>query len=202
MIKYEQVPDLRLVKEAWPFKGLRSPNQWASGVSSLPKRFSLTRIALLSDTHNFIDEQILSAVSGAQEIWHGGDFGTLGIAEQLETVAPVRGVYGNIDGPDVRSRFPEVNVFMCEAVKVLMIHIGGYPKRYSPLGRKMIEQEKPQLFISGHSHILKILYDPQFECLHMNPGAAGRQGWHRVRTVIRFEIDGKEIGNCRVIEMK
>lgn len=162
----------------------------------------MKQIALLSDTHNFLDEKIFSAVAGADEIWHGGDFGTIQIAEQLETIAPVRGVFGNIDGPDVRSRFPEVNVFTLEEVRVLMIHIGGYPNRYSPLARQWIEKERPQLFISGHSHILKIMYDPTFECLHMNPGAAGRQGWHKVRTLIHFEIEGKEMRNCRVVELK
>jgi predicted phosphodiesterase len=111
------------------------------------------------------------------------------------------GVYGNIDGPDIRAVYPEVLTFHCEEVKVLMIHIGGYPGKYSPLARKEITAQQPALFISGHSHILKIMYDEKFKCLHMNPGAAGNQGWHKVRTLVRFCIDGSNITNCQVIEL-
>lgn len=161
----------------------------------------LKRIALLSDTHNYLDDAVMRAVQNADEIWHGGDFGTMAIAERLMAVAPLRGVYGNIDGPDIRSHYPEILRFRCEDVNVLMIHIGGYPGKYSPLAKREFAAETPNLFISGHSHILKILYDNRFQCLHMNPGAAGKQGWHKVRTVIRFEVDGKEMKNCKVIEM-
>lgn len=112
-----------------------------------------------------------------------------------------RGVYGNIDGADIRSVYPEQLVFMCEEVKVMLRHIGGYPPRYNPATKKELLIHRPQLFISGHSHILKIMYDEQLGCLHMNPGAAGNQGWHKVRTLIRFVIDGKEMKNCEVIEL-
>jgi len=162
----------------------------------------LKRIALLSDTHNYIDDPVLRAVEGADEIWHGGDFGSIEIARRLATLAPVRGVYGNIDGPDVRAEYPEVNSFQCELVQVLMIHIGGYPGKYTPRAKQQIDILHPKLFISGHSHILKIMYDENFQCLHMNPGAAGKQGWHKVRTVIRFEVEGAEMKNCRVVEFK
>ncbi|HSB94641.1 MAG TPA: metallophosphoesterase family protein [Flavitalea sp.] len=162
----------------------------------------MKRIALLSDTHNYIDTSILKAVEGSDEIWHAGDFGSIAIAESLGGIAPLRGVYGNIDGPDIRSVYPEVNRFDCEQVNVLIIHIGGYPGKYTPLTRKMFAEKPPQLFISGHSHILKIIYDSVFKSLHINPGAAGKQGWHTVRTVVRFEVDGSEVKNCRIVELK
>lgn len=162
----------------------------------------LKRIALLSDTHNYIDDQVLKAVEGSDEIWHAGDFGSIALANRLSGIAPLRGVYGNIDGPDIRSVYPEVNRFDCESVNVLMIHIGGYPGKYSTLAKKLIAEKPPQLFISGHSHILKIIYDEKIQCLHINPGAAGKQGWHKVRTVVRFEIEEREIKNCKIIEFK
>ena len=113
----------------------------------------------------------------------------------------LRGVYGNIDGQDIRSEFPEQLVFDCEEVKVMIRHIGGYPPKYNPETKKELLIHKPQLFISGHSHILKIMYDERLDCLHINPGAAGKQGWQKVRTIVRFAIDGKEIKNCEVIEL-
>ena len=137
------------------------------------------------------------------EIWHAGDFGTAEIAHRLnaESGLTVKGVYGNIDGQDIRSEFPEQLVFDCERVKVVMRHIGGYPPKYNPETKKELLIQKPQLFISGHSHILKIIYDNQLNCLYINPGAAGKQGWQKVRTIIRFAIDGKEIKDCEVIEL-
>ena len=114
---------------------------------------------------------------------------------------PVKGVYGNIDGQDVRSVYPEQLVFYCEEVKVMMRHIGGAPPKYNPDTRKELQLHKPQLFIAGHSHILKVMYDNQLQCLHMNPGAAGKQGWHKVRTIIRFVIDGNNMKDCEVIEL-
>lgn len=161
----------------------------------------MKRIGLLSDTHNYLDDAIFKHFDKCDEIWHGGDFGTAAVAEQLEKYKPLKGVYGNIDGYDIRSRFPEVLQFSCEDVKVLMIHIGGYPGRYTPLARKEIISFGPKLFISGHSHILKIMYDGKFKCLHINPGAAGKQGWHKVRTLVRFVIDGENIKDCEVIEL-
>ncbi len=161
----------------------------------------MTRIGLLSDTHNFLDETIFEHFKNCNEIWHAGDFGGSAIADNLRDFKPLRGVYGNIDGYDIRSIYEEQLVFMCEEVKVMMRHIGGYPPRYNPETKREILIHKPQLFISGHSHILKIMYDDKLHCLHMNPGAAGRQGFHKIQTLIRFGIDGEEIKNCEVIEL-
>ena len=161
----------------------------------------MTRIGLLSDTHNYLDEAVFKHFANCDEIWHAGDFGTIAIPEKLRAVKPLKGVYGNIDGYDVRSEFPEQLLFHCEEVKVMMKHIGGYPGRYAPGVKEVIAREKPRLFISGHSHILKVMYDDKLQCLHINPGAAGVYGWHQVRTLVRFVIDGKEIKNCEVIEL-
>lgn len=159
------------------------------------------RIGLLSDTHNYLDDAVFTHFNNCDEIWHAGDFGTVEIADKLKAFKPLRGVYGNIDGYDIRSVYPEQNRFTCEEINVLMIHIGGYPGRYSPLAKAALQEAPAQLFISGHSHILKIQYDPKFECLHINPGAAGRQGWHKVSTLVRFTIDGKDIRDAEVIEL-
>lgn len=170
----------------------------------------MTRIGLISDTHHFLDEAVFDHFKACDEVWHGGDFGTIEIADKLQAglnrlsaqkTIVFRGVYGNIDGPDVRAIYPEQVVFNCENVKVLIRHIGGYPPKYNPETKKELAIHHPQLFISGHSHILKIMYDPKISCLHMNPGAAGKQGWHKVRTVIRFVIDGSDIRDCEVIEL-
>jgi len=161
----------------------------------------MTRIGLIADTHNYLDESVFVHFKDCDEIWHGGDFGTVDIANQLKAFKPLKGVYGNIDGMDVRSIYPEQLVFMCEGIKVLMRHIGGYPPKYHPETKKEILLHQPQLFISGHSHILKIMYDEKLNSLHMNPGAAGKQGWHKVRTLIRFVVDGKEMKDCEVIEL-
>ncbi len=161
----------------------------------------MTKIILLSDTHNFLDESILQYAECCDEIWHAGDFGNDKLAEQLRNVKPVRGVYGNIDGQDIRAHYPEILHFTCEQVNVCIKHIGGYPGRYAPGVKDEIIKNKSQLFISGHSHILKIMYDDKLQCLHMNPGAAGKQGWHKVRTLIRFVVDGKDMKDCEVIEL-
>ena len=161
----------------------------------------MKRIGLLSDTHNYLDDAIFRHFESCDEIWHAGDFGTAEIADKLKAFKPLRGVYGNIDGYDIRSVYPEKLRFTCEDVKVLMIHIGGYPGKYSPLAKAALLEEPAKLFISGHSHILKIQYDPKFDCLHINPGAAGRQGWHKVSTLVRFVIDGKDIRDAEVIEL-
>ncbi len=161
----------------------------------------MTSIGLISDTHHFLDETVFEHFKNCDEIWHGGDFGTIEIADKLSTFRPLKGVYGNIDGPDVRKMYPEQLVFKCEDVTVMMRHIGGYPPKYNPETKKELLIHQPQLFISGHSHILKVMYDDKLQCLHMNPGAAGKQGWHKVRTLIRFVIDGKEMKNCEVIEL-
>jgi putative phosphoesterase len=161
----------------------------------------MTRIGLLSDTHNFLDENIFKHFEPCDEIWHAGDFGDIAIAEKLKSFKILRGVYGNIDSNDIRTIYPEKLRWQCEDVKIFMTHIGGYPPKYSSDIKKEIMASKPQLFISGHSHILKIMYDQPLQCLHMNPGAAGNQGWHKMRTIVRFAIDGKEIKNCEVIEL-
>lgn len=161
----------------------------------------MKRIGLISDTHNYLDPAVIKHFDKCDEIWHGGDFGSATIADALKNLKPLRGVYGNIDGNDIRTDFPEVSHFMCEEVKVLMLHIGGYPGKYSALAKKEIISKSPKIFISGHSHILKIMYDEKFQCLHINPGAAGNQGWHKVKTLVRFVIDGADIKDCEVIEL-
>lgn len=168
-------------------------------VSNLINFQQLTRIGLLSDTHGYLDESIWKHFQSCDEIWHAGDWGT-GL-EQLTEKENVRGVYGNIDDNNIRIRFPEQLVFTCENVKVMIRHIGGYPPKYNPATRNELAQHQPRLFIAGHSHILKIMYDPAFGCLHMNPGAAGKQGWHKTRTIIRFAIDGSDLKDCEVIEL-
>jgi uncharacterized protein len=161
----------------------------------------MKRIGLISDTHNFLDEAVLNHFGQCDEIWHAGDFGTSAIAEKLAAVKPLKGVFGNIDGYDIRSVYPEMLRWKCEGIEVLMRHIGGYPGKYAPAVRHEMKKAAPKLFISGHSHILKIMHDPVFDCLHMNPGAAGKEGWHRVRTVVRFSVDGEIIKDCEVIEL-
>lgn len=161
----------------------------------------MKKIGLISDTHGFLDKAVATHFKDCDEIWHAGDFGPIQIAEQLKSQHPLRGVYGNIDGADIRTVFPENEIFTCEEVKVMIRHIGGYPPRYNPETRKALELHKPRLFISGHSHILRIMFDPAIDCLYMNPGAAGREGWHKMRTIVRFVIDKKDIRDCEVIEL-
>lgn len=163
----------------------------------------MTRIGLISDTHGFLDETVFRYFRDCHQIWHAGDFGNINIAEELgqKSGLQVRGVYGNIDGNDIRSVYSEELAFDCEDVRVFMKHIGGYPGRYAPGVKKRIIEEKAALFISGHSHILKVQYDEGLQCLHMNPGAAGKQGWHKVSTIIRFVIDGNQMKDCEVIEL-
>lgn len=161
----------------------------------------MKRIGLISDTHGFLDEQVFKHFENCDEIWHAGDFGTTEVAKRLNEKKKLRGVYGNVDGNDIRAVYPEYLSFQCEEVNVLMIHIGGYPPKYNPHSRELIKKVQPQLFICGHSHILKVMYDEQMKCLHMNPGAAGKHGMHQMRTIIRFTIDEKNITNCEVIEL-
>jgi len=148
-----------------------------------------------------LDHAVFEHFTNCDEIWHAGDFGCAAIAEQLQSFKPLKGVYGNIDGYDITSAYPEQLIFNCEKVKVMMRHIGGYPPRYNPATKKEILIHKPQLFISGHSHILKIMYDDKLNCLHINPGAAGKQGWQKIRTLVRFAIDRNDIKDCEVIEL-
>ena len=161
----------------------------------------MTRIGLISDTHGFLDEAVFKHFENCEEIWHAGDFGNSELIKKLSEKKILKGVYGNIDGQDIRSVYPEQLVFMCEDVKVMMRHIGGSPPKYNPETRKELAIHKPLLFISGHSHILKVMYDAAINCLYINPGAAGKQGWHKIRTIIRFSIDGPDIKNCEVIEL-
>ncbi|MFN4314912.1 MAG: metallophosphoesterase family protein [Chitinophagaceae bacterium] len=160
-----------------------------------------TRIGLISDTHHFLDQSVFKHFEPCDEIWHAGDFGTIELANELSRFRPLKGVYGNIDGKDIRSIYPEQLTFTCQNVKVMMRHIGGYPPRYNPETRRQLHTQQPTLFISGHSHILRIMFDPAIQCLYMNPGAAGKQGWHKIRTLIRFTIDGEDIRDCEVIEL-
>lgn len=162
----------------------------------------MKKILLLSDTHSHIDDRILHYASEADEIWHAGDIGDLGVTDKLKELKPLRGVYGNIDDAVIRKEFPLNNRFMCEGVDVWITHIGGYPGKYSPAVREEIRNNPPKLFICGHSHILKVMNDKKLNLLHMNPGAAGKQGFHRQRTMLRFKIDGKNISDLEVIELK
>jgi uncharacterized protein len=160
----------------------------------------MIRIGLLSDTHGFIHPEIPRIFAQCDEIWHAGDFGNIQTADSLKSLKPLRGVYGNIDDTLVRMEFPEINRFTCEGVDVLMTHIGGYPGNYQPAVRQIMQTHAPALFISGHSHILKIIHDKKYNCLHLNPGAAGRHGFHQVITMLRFIINGERISEMEVIE--
>jgi len=161
----------------------------------------MTRIGLISDTHSYLDDAVFNHFASCDEVWHAGDFGDFKVANALKIFKPFKGVYGNIDGQDVRAEYPEHLKFNCEKVKVWMTHIGGYPGKYNPKIREQVLQEQPDLFICGHSHILKVMYDKKISCLHLNPGAAGKYGWHKVRTLLRFCISEEKILNLEVIEL-
>ncbi len=161
----------------------------------------MTRIALLSDTHGFIDDQILRMIESCDEVWHAGDIGKIHVTDTLRKHKPLRAVWGNIDGTQARAEFPEHQRFLCEEVDVWITHIGGYPNRYDVRVRDEIRRNPPKLFITGHSHILKVMYDKKLQLLHMNPGAAGKSGFHKMRTMLRFSIDGDEIKDLEVIEL-
>jgi uncharacterized protein len=161
----------------------------------------MTRIGLLSDTHGCLDDRIIEHLSQCDEVWHCGDFGNSQVADRLAELHTLRGVYGNIDSGTVRYEFPEFLAFRCEQVNVLMTHIGGYPGHYNPQVYHRLINMRPQLFVCGHSHILKVQYDRSLSLLAMNPGAAGNFGIHTVRTLLRFEIDGDKIQNLEVVEM-
>lgn len=161
----------------------------------------MKRIGIISDTHSYWDDRYLKYFEPCDEIWHAGDICGTELAERLAAFRPLRAVCGNCDGGDLRLMFPEILRFRCEEVDVLMKHIGGYPGRYDPSIRSEIYARPPQLFISGHSHILKVQYDRTLNLLHINPGAAGMQGWQRERTLVRIAIDGAKISDCEVIEL-
>lgn len=161
----------------------------------------MKKILLLSDTHSHLDEKILKYVRLADEVWHAGDIGDLQVTDSLKNLKPLRAVYGNIDNVEARTEFPLNNRFWCEKVDVLITHIGGYPGKYNASIREELQKNPPKLFICGHSHILKVIFDKKLNLLHMNPGAAGIHGFHQVRTMLRFEIDGDKIQNLEIIEL-
>lgn len=162
----------------------------------------MLKIGLISDTHHFLDPQLSGYFTGVDEIWHAGDFGTIEIAQNLEQIAPLTGVYGNIDGQDIRSRYPLHQRFHKEGVDIWLTHIGGNPGRYALPIKKKLENNPPDLFICGHTHILKIARDPQKkDMIYMNPGAAGKQGFHEYRTVVRFNLSKGKIRDVEVINL-
>lgn len=162
----------------------------------------MKRIGLLSDTHSYWDNRFLKYFEECDEIWHAGDIGPAEIIERLQSYKVFRGVYGNIDGQEIRKILPETNIFEIEGAKVIIKHIGGYPGKYAPNIKNMLIKERPNLFISGHSHILKVKFDKELNILHINPGAAGKYGFHVVRTLVRFCIDNGVFSNLEVIELK
>ena len=162
----------------------------------------MKKILLLSDTHSHIDDDILKYVKQADEVWHAGDIGDLKVTDAIKALKPLRAVYGNIDDAKARTEFPEHNRFMCENVSIWITHIGGYPPNYNGRVRDELKINPPRIFICGHSHILKVMPDKKLNLIHMNPGAAGKHGFHNVRTMLRFTIDGKAIDNLEIIEFK
>ena len=162
----------------------------------------MTHIGLLSDTHGYFDERIAHHLRGCDEIWHAGDFGDARVVDELQALAPqFRGVYGNIDGTDVRRSQPLVQDFEIEGLRVVITHIGGYPGHYAPAARPLLDATRPGLFVTGHSHILRVMPDPRRQLLHLNPGAAGRHGFHQVRTLLRFGIEGGKVVNLQAVEL-
>lgn len=161
----------------------------------------MIKIGLLSDTHGYIDPKVYKYFKDVDEIWHAGDIGSLEVTDELSKFKPLRAVYGNIDNHLIRSQFRVIEIFNLEDVKVFLIHIGGYPNRYASGVREMLRKEKPDLFICGHSHILKVIHDKELGLLHLNPGAAGYHGFHKVKTLLRFELNKGKIENLEAIEL-
>lgn len=161
----------------------------------------MTRIGLISDTHGHLDPQVFEHFKECDEIWHAGDIGNKKVYNEIAAFKPLRAVYGNIDGQELRAICPEDNWFMCEDLQVWITHIGGYPPRYNKRVKEVLKNKVPDLFICGHSHILKIIKDPKLDLLHINPGAAGIQGFHRTKTLVRFSVEGKSLKNMQVIEL-
>ena len=162
----------------------------------------MKNILLLSDTHSHLDEAMLKYINQADEVWHAGDIGDIKVTDEIKKLKPLRAVYGNIDNALIRSEFPLHNRFFCEEIDVWITHIGGYPGRYTPSVKKSLNNNPPKLFITGHSHILKVINDKKLGLLHMNPGAAGIHGFHQVRTMLRFEIHKDKIQKLEVIEIQ
>lgn len=162
----------------------------------------MKKIGLLSDTHGYLDPKVLNHFKDCDEVWHGGDIGTMEVANLLENFKPFRAVFGNIDDKDLQVKYPEDLHFQCEGVNVWITHIGGVPSNYNPRVKKLLKQKPPQLFICGHSHILRIKRDAALDnMLYLNPGACGNQGFHHIKTIVRFEIDDAKIQNMEVIEL-
>lgn len=161
----------------------------------------MKRIGILSDTHGYWDDRYATYFAGCDEIWHAGDIGDYAIVERLAAICPVRAVAGNVDCGMVRRRCSELEIFELEGVRVLLTHIGGYPGRWSPGMKKLLRDERIRLMVDGHSHILKVMYDPELQTLHVNPGAAGQQGWHKVRTLVLLTLDTGDIRDLEVVEM-
>lgn len=162
----------------------------------------MKKIGLLSDTHGWLNPKVFDFFKDCDEIWHVGDIGSTDVADKLSSFKPLRAVYGNIDGQELRLMFPKIQIFTVEDVKVVMTHIGGYPNRYEPGIKELLIKEKPKIFISGHSHILKVMNDKSLNLLHLNPGAAGNTGFHKVITMLRFQIDGNNVLNMELYEKK
>lgn len=161
----------------------------------------MKKILLISDTHNYLDKGLIKHIEAADEVWHAGDIGEIKLCREIEKIKPVRAVFGNIDGPDIRAIFPENLVFNCEQIRVAITHIAGSPGKYPSRVKELLLRSRPKLFICGHSHILKVMYDKEFGLLYMNPGACGVHGFHVKKTALRFEIEGTEIKNLAVIEL-
>jgi len=162
----------------------------------------LKKILLLSDTHGFINDQILKFVKLADEVWHAGDIGDIKVTDTIKNLKPLRAVFGNIDNSEIRVEFPLNNRFSIEGVNVWITHIGGYPNRYNASVKEEIHKNPPDVFICGHSHILKVMPDKKLNLLHLNPGAAGKYGLHQVRTMLRFEINNSNVENLEIIELE
>ena len=160
----------------------------------------MKKIILLSDSHHSLDKRIFPYLEECDEIWHAGDIGNLEVTDKLKSFAPIRAVWGNIDDYQARKEFRETTFFKCEELKVMMTHIGGYPGRYEKGIKEILEDKHPDLFISGHSHILKVMHDKKLDILHMNPGAIGNYGIHKVKTILSFNIEGKDIKDLKVVE--
>lgn len=160
-------------------------------------------IGLISDTHSYLDNKVFEYFKECDEIWHAGDIGDYSLIKQLSDFKPNRTIFGNIDGTEIRNHYDEHLHFNCEGLDVWMTHIGGYPPRYTPKILKALKSQTPDIFICGHSHILRVMHDKQFKkpMLYINPGAAGRHGFHQIRTLLRFEINDKKISNMQVIEL-
>ncbi|MFV0418294.1 MAG: metallophosphoesterase family protein [Dysgonomonas sp.] len=161
----------------------------------------MKKIGLLSDTHSWWDDKYVKYFEDCDEIWHAGDIGSLDLALRFESLKPFRAVYGNIDDSKVRTTYPEFLRFTLEGVDVLITHIGGYPEKYDPRVKNILYANPPKLFITGHSHILKVMFDKKLNCLHINPGAAGKYGFHKVRTLIRFVLNSGNISDLDIIEL-